>query len=237
MTGYMETSYSMKRGRLVFQLSGTIIRKHKDVFTEIGESVKRKVLEESIYRNKALKIKFKDDNGKVIPFPEVEFLILNDVIEKELVFNKDLTRSINANLFVPIEHSAECRKAKIPLKRGILLAGEYGTGKTMLAFAAAAKAVRNNWTFLYLEHGSDIAEGIKFAENYQPCVIFCEDVDRVTDSTRDVKMDELLNTLDGIESKKVEVIVILTTNNVQTQKLQSGLCASMRVVLSTRTKT
>ncbi len=54
-----------------------------------------------------------------------------------------------------------------------------------------------------------------FARCYQPAVVFAEDVDRVTDGERDVNMDDILNTIDGVESKGTEIITILTTNHVE----------------------
>ena len=41
------------------------------------------------------------------------------------------------NLFTPITRVKDCIKNSIPVKRGILLGGTYGTGKTLAATVAA----------------------------------------------------------------------------------------------------
>jgi transitional endoplasmic reticulum ATPase len=58
-------------------------------------------------------------------------------------------------------------------------------------------------------------EAYRFARRYAPAVIFVEDIDRVTEGGRSVKVDDILNNCDGIESKSLEVITIFTTNHVE----------------------
>jgi transitional endoplasmic reticulum ATPase len=103
----------------------------------------------------------------------------------------------------------------VPLKRGILLEGRYGTGKTLTAHRLAQICVQNGWTFLYVEDVRDLDMAVAFAKLYQPCVLFAEDVDRtMPNGPRTPEIDKILNTLDGVESKHLEVMTVLTTNHV-----------------------
>ena len=124
---------------------------------------------------------------------------------------------VDVTLFTPIEHTNECRRQNIPLKRGILLEGPYGVGKTLTATVTAKKCTENGWTFIYLEKVDELPQALEFARQYQPSVIFAEDIDQVlaNPDKRDEAVNDILNSIDGIESKGVEVITVLTTNNVQ----------------------
>jgi len=125
-----------------------------------------------------------------------------------------VAQSLQLGLFTPIEHSEACRAAQVPLKRGVLLEGPYGTGKTLTALVTASKANRNGWTFIYLKSIYDLEEGLKFASMYEPAVIFVEDVDKALGG-RSVESNGILNQLDGINTKHDEVITVFSTNFVE----------------------
>src|SRR5262249_43736373 len=77
------------------------------------------------------------------------------------------------------------------------------------------KAVRNGWTFIYLDTVLDLKRGLDFAARYAPAVLFAEDIDRVVDGERSVSLDEILNTIDGVDTKNGEIITVFTTNHVE----------------------
>lgn len=54
---------------------------------------------------------------------------------------------------------------------------------------------------------------IPYLKNYQPCLVFAEDVDQISEGNRDSAMNDLLNQLDGNELKNVDVTFIFTTNS------------------------
>ena len=141
-----------------------------------------------------------------------EFLEIDTAEMANLVYSEETDRIITTNLINPIKYSERCRKFGVPLKRGVLLAGTYGTGKTLTAYRVALECVQNGWTFLYLKDVRDLDLALHFAKLYEPCVIFSEDVDRSMAGNRTSQMDQILNTLDGVDSKTMEVIVLLTTN-------------------------
>jgi SpoVK/Ycf46/Vps4 family AAA+-type ATPase len=75
---------------------------------------------------------------------------------------------------------------KVPLKRGVLLEGPYGTGKTLTAFVTAKKCVENGWTFIMLDRVAALKEALTFARMYAPAVVFAEDIDRSVEGERTV---------------------------------------------------
>lgn len=213
--GRIKTGYTVKNGMVVLQVSGTIRRKHKEVIHQLIELARDIVKTDSIYKGKAFNIRWKDEDGERIEMPEPKFLDLSKVKPEEVVFSKDVAAGVSTNLFTPIEKSDTCRKLGIPLKRGILLSGKYGVGKTLVTYVTADKCAKNGWTFLHCQRADELEQMVRFAQRYQPAVIFCEDIDRSMSGGRTTEIDDILNIVDGIESKNTEVMVILTTNHLE----------------------
>ena len=199
--------------RLVFEVRAQVKRKHEKVIQNLIRLTREIAGQESIYRGKAFKMKFRK-NGDIDKMAQPRFMELSNV--ESAIFSDELQREIDTNILAPIRYSEVVRKAGTPLKRGALLAGKFGVGKTLLAQNTAREATKNGWTFLYCEDVSELADAIQFAQAYQPCVIFVEDIDRVTSGSRNGNMNEILNTLDGIGTKGSEIFTIMTTNSVET---------------------
>ncbi len=215
--GRVGTNMIEKDGRIVFEVYANVLRKYEPQIRELITLARKYAKEESVYRGKAVKITMRSVviGGREVTMPEIKFIDLKHVNEQQLVLSDDVMSAVTTSVFTPIEKSAECRQHGIPLKRGVLLSGPYGTGKTLACYITAKKCVRNKWTFLYCNSADELADVVKFAHAYQPAVVFCEDIDRVMDGERDADMDDILNIIDGIESKNTEIMVILTTNHVE----------------------
>jgi hypothetical protein len=194
----------------VFYVMGSVKMAEKSVITAIIEEARKIIRDHSIYRAKALRFEV-DDNGRLPNNFEPEFINLQSVDPNELVHSEDTQNSIDINVWAPIVHTAEFRRHKIPLKRSALLSGPFGTGKTMTALVTAKLCVGNGWTFIMLDKPQGLAEAIKFAQRYQPAVIFAEDIERVAGDRGD-EGNKLLNTIDGLV-KGHDIFTILTTND------------------------
>lgn len=221
--GHLQTQFTLKEGRPVFVLGGLIKRKSKKKIDKIARLTRKYVKENSIYKGQAIRAKFEDfDEDTYDPRTDMpKFMDLSGVDESQLTFTTKLNEQIKRSIFTPIEQLDLCRTYGIPLKRSVLLKGKYGTGKTLTARVAAKKAVKNKWTYVYVEQASKLENAIKFALDYAPCVLFVEDVDRIfvngqaITHNRTDAVDGMLNILDGIESKGRELLTIFTTNNLE----------------------
>lgn len=199
----------------IFVIGGKVKKKYQDSVKEIALLTRKIAHDKSIYRGKAIQL-VTDDDGDVDHSDAPRFLDLSKVNPNELTFSDTVMREIETSLFTPVEHTDACREHKIPLKRGVLLEGPFGTGKTLTAFVTAQKARANGWTFVLVDRVSGLDAALSFARRYQPAVVFAEDIDRaVSGDTRTVEIDDILNTIDGIQSKGTEVITILTSNDVK----------------------
>lgn len=169
---------------------------------------------ESVYRGKAFKIKFTDSSGEEQNFPTILFTDPTRVDENSLVLPRHIERDISARIWAPLRYPQLTYGAGVKAKRGALLAGQPGCGKTLIALITAKIAVENHTTFMYVEKASDLVYALKAAAQLGGRIcVFCEDIDRVTSGDRDAAHDELLNLLDGVDTKNSELMVVFTSNN------------------------
>lgn len=212
--GLIQTSVTRKDGRLIFTIAGEVKRRDEGTVLQIVEATKKYLLEKSIFKSQAFRITFRDADGNIKQVPEPVFIDINRHLKDELVFSPDVDAAIRTNIFVPLVHTDLVRDLGVPIKRGVLLYGKYGTGKSMTSTVAADLATANGWTFLLAERPDELADILRLARQYAPAVVFCEDIDRVMSGERSLSMDEILNIVDGVESKSAEIMIVLTTNHV-----------------------
>lgn len=198
------------KGKMSFVVSSEARKKDRHVLLELITETRRILAAESIYKGKAIRFGV-DIDGDVDMDTPPEFMNVSDTSEADLIFDYDIQDQINTSILVPIKATAACRKHRIPLKRGVLLEGPYGTGKSLTARMTAAVCERNGWTFVLLDRVQGLRTALEFANQYAPAVVFAEDIDRIA-STRDESANDLINTIDGVVSKRSEVMTILTTN-------------------------
>jgi transitional endoplasmic reticulum ATPase len=219
--GYLQSSIEEDDlGVTRFVISGKVKRLYEKAINEIVEAVKDRVRHNSIYKGKAFRVRLFDDRGNRLEMPEPRFLDLSQRVEPQLILPEDTDASVRTNIFTPIEQTARVVKHGIPLKRGVLLAGQFGTGKTMIARATAEKAVDHRWTYVEVDKVVEFAEVARMVAPYGDLdggvVLFCEDIDRVMrGDDRSIGIDEILNVIDGVDSKGSSMMVVLTTNELE----------------------
>lgn len=164
---------------------------------------------DSIYRDMAIEIG-SDFQPKRMDLSNIhnQFMVLSEEADYAL-------RPLRSRILEP----QKCIDRGIELKTGVLLEGVYGTGKTLLAFKLAQQAIGNNWSFIYLKDPTGLAEVLRLSKtldnNGNGVIVFLEDVDQVTRGNRDTAMQDILNTLDGGDTKGMNVILIATTNHIE----------------------
>jgi transitional endoplasmic reticulum ATPase len=216
--GKLSTDYQSVDGVPAFVIGANTKQKEKNKFYELAKLAQHFVEAESVYHRKALSMKLdwiREDRKFDPRIDGFKFLDLTNVKEDQLIFDGVTENILKATLFAFIENHQKCREMGIPLKRGILLEGPYGVGKTLTAYVTAKKAIDNGFTFILVEDARDLDRVIKMGRRYEPCVLFCEDIDRVLSGERDITIDSLLNTIDGLQSKSGEMILVLSSNNVE----------------------
>lgn len=216
VSGLLTTATDMKDGRIAFRLYAKILRKDEATVQALFDDVRAYLRQNSIYRGKAIRMRFNDEHGTPLEMPEPKFLNVTDIDLSQMVYSREIEATLDTNLFTPIRRVDDIIKNNIPVKRGVLLGGTYGTGKTLAAKAAAKLAVESGHTYLYVERADEFAQALDFAKQYQSpaAVVFCEDIDRAMAGERSVEMDDILNIIDGVDTKTSNLIIVLTTNDL-----------------------
>jgi SpoVK/Ycf46/Vps4 family AAA+-type ATPase len=151
----------------------------------------------------------------------------------------DVIRSLEANVIIPLENDALATELSLKPKRGVLLAGPPGTGKTTVGRALAHRLKSK----FFMLDGSYIAGSDRFfnqvhwlfeeAKRNAPSVLFIDDGDvlfTMGDATSFGLYRYLLTLLDGLESNSAgRVCVMLTVMDVG--RLPPALVRSGRIEL------
>merc|ERR1739848_598124 len=133
---------------------------------------------------------------------------------------------------LPLTHPELCEDIGIKPPKGVILYGEPGTGKTLLAKAVAnstsatfLRVVGSELIQKYLGDGPKLVrELFRVAEEHAPTIVFIDEIDAVGTKRYDSNsvgereiqrtMLELLNQLDGFDSRG-DVKVIMATNLIE----------------------
>jgi transitional endoplasmic reticulum ATPase len=207
------TSIGMSdQGQQTFKVSITCKRRFQTRARKLLDTMRQIAMKESLHKGKAFSIRFHDNANELIALPTPKFFALD--VEQPL-FRRDLEHAIERNVFVPMRYTQDLRDMGESLKRGVLFAGEYGVGKTMLAGFIAREAIKLGWTFVYVKNAAELPMALAYAKKYQPVVVFAEDVDRVAGIERTNQVNDLLNQLDGVDSKTAAIMTILTSNHMK----------------------
>lgn len=206
----VSTDSDYDSGRIVFQCHVRCKRRYEARVRRLLDLTRDLAMANSLHRGKAFSIAFKDDRGNSIAMPKPKFFAMS---KEEPIYRADLTNAIERNVFVPIKHADILQAMGESLKRGVLFAGPYGVGKTLLASKIARVATAAGWTFIYVKDSEELPEALRYAQQYQPVVVFAEDIDRVAGLERTDEVNELLNELDGIDGKGAKIMTILTSNH------------------------
>jgi hypothetical protein len=198
---------------MVLVITGTVRKREAGVVRELAEMARHILKGHSIYKGKAIRLRTTPDGELDIHQPP-QFIDTDSVKPEELILNQIELEQVTAALWTPIMYTRECVKHHIPLNRGVLLEGVYGTGKTLTAAATSKVCVENGWTYILLDDVRALRDALLFAQRYQPAVVFAEDVDQVV-AVRDQRGNDILNMIDGVLTKNAQVITVLTTNHVE----------------------
>ena len=150
--------------------------------------------------------------------PDLTFLEANSSYNWDSVILDEKTKTaITQNINTILNNLDVYNINKIPFKRGIILKGVPGVGKTLIGkILCNISDITMIWvTPKYLETARQVAMIGDLARELAPTILFLEDIDMYGES-RDSScnkslLGELMSQLDGITENK-NVIVIATTN-------------------------
>jgi hypothetical protein len=189
-----------KKG-LLFRLDVTAPKKWQRQIEGFFDILAIELAERSIYRGKM--VDGSDNPDFIDPFL---------VDARQVCYSQNVLTQLNANVWTVLEHSNVLRNIGQSLKRAVLLEGEYGTGKTLTGSLTAQYAVRNGWTFILVKAGQDPYLALRTASLYSPAVVWVEDLDVLSEGQERSEITKLLDALDGVAAKGIEIFAGFTTN-------------------------
>ena len=169
--------------------------------------------ERNVYRGRVLELRgryFHEDEGA-----PMTVRTLPRIAREQIVLPEGVLERIERHAFGVAEHAERLLASGRHLRRGLLMHGAPGTGKTLTAMYLAA-AMPGRTVVLLTGQGLDaVGMSIDLATALQPAMVILEDVDLVA-MDRDFEptnaiLFELLNGMDGLDEDH-DVLFVLTTN-------------------------
>lgn len=174
---------------------------------ELIASVRKWMDEHHVLKGRAITA-----NGDFIKFDE-------KTSWEDVLLPIELKESIERNCIGLLAHKELYKLNGIPLRRGLLLHGKPGTGKTMIGRALAQMC---DVTFILatpgmIEDASDVRRIFSWGRRFAPSILYFEDFDMVARDRHvnfgnDV-LGEFMTGLDGLDSGE-GIIAVATTNDL-----------------------
>jgi hypothetical protein len=193
-----------------------VMAAHPEDAPSFIEEIRRLADELNVYRGHTISL---TPGMRIGPGPHtlVEFQPLPQVERRDVVLPPGVLERIERQTITFSEHAEQLLAAGRSLKRGLLLFGLPGTGKTLTVMYLAGQ-MRGRTVLLTTGRGLGLIETVaKMARQLAPSMIVLEDVDLVAEErtmpgfgARPV-LFELLNEMDGLRDDQ-DVIFLLTTN-------------------------
>lgn len=166
--------------------------------------VEKHLDQESIFRGKSITVtEITDPWGE----KSLNFEIFELKVSDKIILNDDVNTVVNNFIIDDLGEEG---------KRCYLLSGGYGNGKTETAMKIGAAGIAKGMAYFYCKEAHVFSQLLKLSVNYQPCIVFLEDLDEIgAGNQRDAAMNTILNTLDGVQTKGNSITVLFTTNHEQ----------------------
>lgn len=175
----------------------------------------RETFEEELKNNDVFKNKTFTFTDRLFP----KFIKQSNIQKADVVLPKEIWKEIEINVINVFLKNKQYVKKNIPTKRGIILEGPPGNGKSLLV-KYIENALADKVTFIYVTDAlvanpNSLSKIFDIARRYTPCVLILEDVDSIGASREygspSFITAELLSRLDGLE-ELVDFVTIATTN-------------------------
>lgn len=197
---------------LALGVSGVVKRKFETSIKEVVETAKMFLKMHSIYRGQPVELDLSYVGTENFDPTQCAPRFMDVTKEIMLILPRDIEFELQTEVWDVMKKPEDFRINNVAIKRGVLLKGKFGTGKSLTSAYTAQLAKECGWTYFYLKTPDKFLSAYKLAQLYSPSVLFVEDCDAIFSGERNKEMNAILETLDGVGSKNAEVITVFTTN-------------------------
>jgi hypothetical protein len=193
-----------------------VLAEERSVAEGFIKDVQRLIGKHNVYRGKLLSVDKRDSQAGGSISTGLKFHSLPSVSRDKIILPEGLLKRIERQTIEVGKYSSALKNAGRKLKRGILLHGKPGTGKTLTAMYLAS-AMKERTVLILTGRGQGAIESsCHFARWLEPSMVIIEDVDLIAEERSDRSCNtavllELLNEMDGL-AEDIDVLFVLTTN-------------------------
>lgn len=195
-----------------------VMSNSSDLANRYIEEIRDTAAKQSVYRSKILSLECDADGWGSQGVSGIRFHHFPKVKRDEIILPEQTLQLIERNTLQFIKHADLLRKSGRSLKRGLLMHGRPGTGKTHTIRWLAQSLDSLTVILMSAEQLWLIKECCEMARMLAPSLVVLEDVDLVAAERNEIRnpmyqisLHQLLNEMDGLESES-QVLFILTTN-------------------------
>jgi cell division protease FtsH len=189
-----------------------IVSRDRTVCEQLLSDLREAMARENVYRGQMLSFTVCDDGSL-----QIHFLRRTVVKRSEIVMPKGVLESVEQHVVGIAKHRDMLRTLGQHLKRGVLLHGAPGAGKTMTVRYLASHLVDTTVIVLTGAGLRAITPSCQMARALAPALVVIEDVDLIANERHQQGHETnpllfaLLNEMDGIDGD-ADVAFVLTTN-------------------------
>ncbi len=188
------------------------------------DQILRRSVTDSIYKKRTLRISY--EAGKTDEYGDMEkaerlqvlFHAQPPVPAESFIVEDDFKKMLHRNIVDLHDNREILSELGVPIRRGVLMFGPPGTGKTHACRYLCGTMPDTTKIFATGNALAQIAAIFSIARLYAPTVLFLEDADLIF-SSRDINhhtglLAELLDQMDGLR-RNDEIGVVITTNSLE----------------------
>jgi hypothetical protein len=189
----------------------------RDVAVEFVKDIQRQIGKHNIYRGKMVSVDRRDNPNGSAGSAGLKFHSVPPITRGDIILPEGLLKRIERQTIEVGQYREALKNANRKLKRGILLHGKPGTGKTLTAMYLAS-AMKERTVVVLTGRGQGLIESSsKFARWLEPAMVIIEDVDLIAEERsgqqgcNNALLFELMNEMDGL-ANDLDILFVLTTN-------------------------